>query len=166
MKALIKYLRDRARGFFTGTTDFYLGSSKGSNQKSTIVGIFDNAHDLDRALERLARAGFEDTVYDEAIVGEEPANLGTLVFAPGQATPVAWSNIGPTPSLRKPEVQTVVRAFKAHLADYQVPAEVIEAYTTTFSHKGEFVLVRADARAGQAVEILRESGATRVTRHE
>jgi hypothetical protein len=38
--------------------------------ESVIVGIFDNAQDLERAGERLAAAGFEDTVYDEAIVAE------------------------------------------------------------------------------------------------
>ena len=36
---------------------------------TTTVGIFDNARDLDKAVERLARAGFEDTVYDEASYG-------------------------------------------------------------------------------------------------
>ena len=43
---------------------------------TTIVGIFDNARDLDKAVERLTRAGFEDTVYDEAIVAEETSNVG------------------------------------------------------------------------------------------
>ena len=38
--------------------------------------------DLDKAIERLARAGFQDTVYDEAIVGEEPSGGGPVVFAP------------------------------------------------------------------------------------
>jgi hypothetical protein len=50
----------------------------------TVVGIFDNARDLDKAIERLARAGFQDTVYDEAIVGGEPGGSGPAVFAPGQ----------------------------------------------------------------------------------
>ena len=39
-----------------------------SRTMTTIVGIFDNARDLDKAIERLARAAFQDTVYDEAIV--------------------------------------------------------------------------------------------------
>jgi fructose-1,6-bisphosphatase/inositol monophosphatase family enzyme len=41
----------------------------------TIVGIFDNDRDLDKAVERLARARFEHTVYNEAIVGEEAINV-------------------------------------------------------------------------------------------
>jgi hypothetical protein len=38
---------------------------------------------------RLARAGFEDIVYNEAIVGEEAINVATRVFAPGTAPAVA-----------------------------------------------------------------------------
>ena len=56
---------------------------------TTIIGIFDNAVDLDKAVERLARAGFEDIVYNEAIVGEEAINVATRVFAPGTAPAVA-----------------------------------------------------------------------------
>jgi fructose-1,6-bisphosphatase/inositol monophosphatase family enzyme len=48
---------------------------------TTIVGIFDNTRDVDKAVERLARAGFEEAVYDEAIVSEEGGNVGP-VFAP------------------------------------------------------------------------------------
>jgi fructose-1,6-bisphosphatase/inositol monophosphatase family enzyme len=51
---------------------------------TTIVGIFDNARDLDKAVERLARAGFEETVYDEAIVAEEAGSMGPAL-APGSA---------------------------------------------------------------------------------
>ena len=38
--------------------------------------------------------------------------------------------------------EPAVRAFKAHLADYHLPDEVIEGYATTFHHDGKFVLVR------------------------
>ena len=38
--------------------------------------------------------------------------------------------------------EPAVRAFKAHLADYHLPNEVIEGYATTFYHDGKFVLVR------------------------
>ena len=47
-----------------------------ANLETVIVGIFDNAQDLDRADERLAAAGFEGTVYDEAVVADEPGNAG------------------------------------------------------------------------------------------
>jgi hypothetical protein len=133
---------------------------------TTIVGIFDNARDLDKAVERLARAGFEDTVYDEAVVAEEPSNAGLVVFAPGYAPAMVWGSAEPT---LKPKLDrhAIVQTFKAHLADYHLPNEMIEAYATMFFHNGEFVLVTTDnERADQVIEILRECGATRVTRHD
>jgi len=132
---------------------------------TTIIGIFDNARDLDKAVERLARAGFEDTVYDEAIVAEE-ANGGPVVFAPGYAPVMVWGSA--EPAVRpKPDRHAIVRAFKAHLADYQLPDDAIEAYATTFHHSGEFVLVKTDAeRAEHVVRILRDCGAARANRHD
>lgn len=70
-------------------------------------------------------------------------------------------------SPRKPDLDTVVRAFKAHLAHYHLPKQVIKAYATTFYHNGEFILVRSQPeRAEQAMDILRDCGATRVNRHD
>ena len=45
---------------------------------TTIVGIFDSTRDMDQAVERLAEAGFEDTVYDDAIVALEAVNVGPV----------------------------------------------------------------------------------------
>jgi hypothetical protein len=136
----------------------------------TVVGIFDNARDLDKAIERLARAGFQDTVYDEAIVGGEPGGSGPAVFAPGYGPPVAWGrSAGPEwrPGPGQHAQHAIVKAFRARLADYDVSAEVIQAYAVTFVHNGEFILVKTDGeRAEQAMEILRECGATRVNRHD
>jgi hypothetical protein len=42
---------------------------------TTIVAIFDNTRDLDEAVERLAEAGIEETVFDEVIVAEEAGML-------------------------------------------------------------------------------------------
>jgi hypothetical protein len=132
---------------------------------TTVVAIFDNARDVDQAVMRLARAGFNDTVYDEGIIAGEGRSLG-LVFAPGSAPAVVWGT--PESSVhRKPHHHAIVRAFKAHLADYRLPEEVIEAYATTFSHSGEFLLVKTESkRAETAIEILRGCGATRVARHD
>ncbi len=133
---------------------------------TTTVGIFDTARDLEKAVERLARAGFEDTVYDEGIVGGEAVNVGPTVFAPGYAPAVVWGDAG-SASPPKADHDTVVRAFKAHLADYHLPKEVIKAYATTFFHSGEFILVKTRAeQADQVVTILRDCGATRVNRHD
>ena len=49
---------------------------------TTMVAIFDNASDVDQAVTRLGRAGFEDTVFDEGIIAGEAHSLG-LVFALG-----------------------------------------------------------------------------------
>jgi hypothetical protein len=48
---------------------------------TTTVGIFDNMRDLERAVEQLANAGIEDTVYDEAILAQETGP------APSASTP-------------------------------------------------------------------------------
>jgi hypothetical protein len=126
---------------------------------TTIVGIFDNARDLDEAIERLAGAGFEDTVYDEAIVGGEPGNIGSgLAAAPGV---IVEPFVPP-----KLDRQAIVRAFKAHLARYALPDNVIESYATTFYHSGKFVLVRTDTeRAKQVKEILWSCRASQVNQH-
>ena len=131
---------------------------------TTIVGIFDNARDLDKAVERLARAGFEDTVYDEAIVSEELGSIGGI-FAPGSGPAVYW---GETERDMKPKLDrhANARAFRAHLADYHLPKDVIEGYVTNFDHDGEFVLVKTSPdRADQALEIMRTCGASRANRH-
>ena len=132
----------------------------------TIVGIFDNDRDLDKAVERLARAGFEYAVYNEAILGEAAINVGPPVFASGVGPAVVWGSAeSALPS--RPDHETIVRAFKAQLAHCKLPNEEIEAYATTFSHNGEFVLANTDAeRAEQIVAILRECGARQVDRHD
>jgi len=78
---------------------------------TTIIGIFDNARDLDKAVGRLARAGFEDTVYDEAIVAGEALNVGPPVFASGSAPAVVWGSAEPALP-PKPGHQAIARAFK------------------------------------------------------
>jgi PAS domain S-box-containing protein len=133
---------------------------------TTIVGIFDNERYLDKSVGRLAHAGFQYTVYDEAIVAGEPGNFGPVVFSSGYGPAVAWGSAArglPT----KPGRHRVVRAFKAHLASFHLPNNVIEAYATMFSQNGEFVLVRTDAvRAEQVMEILRECGARQADLHD
>jgi PAS domain S-box-containing protein len=48
-----------------------------------------------------------------------------------------------------------------------LPNKVIEAYATTFSENGRFVLVKTDTvRAEQVMEILRECGARQVNCHD
>lgn len=109
--------------------------------RSVTIGIFDNVQDLERAIERLAAAGFEETLYDEAIVALDAGNIAPVgpvpmgpVLAPGVVPPVSGSI--------EPDLPAIVRAFKSHLADYHLPDQVIEDYATTFYHEGKVVLVR------------------------
>ena len=134
--------------------------------RSITVGIFDNAHDLEQAVAQLAGAGFDGTaVYDEAIVAKEPRNVAPVghVIAPGVVAVEAAGSV--ERDVR--DVPNIVRAFKSHLADYDLPDQVIEGYTTTFYHGGKFVLVRTHPqRDEQAVKILRQCGASRVNRYD
>jgi hypothetical protein len=128
---------------------------------SVTIAIFDNVQDLERAVERLAAAGFEDTLYNEAIValGGDLAPVGPntiQVLAPGVATEASDSV--------EPDLPTIIRAFKLHLADYQLPDQVIEDYAMAFYHEGKVVLVRTRDEA--VVRILRECGASQVNRFD
>ena len=115
---------------------------------------------------QLAGAGFDGTaVYDEAIVAQEPGNVAPVgpVLAPGVVPAEVADNV--ERDVR--DVPNIVRAFKSHLADYDLPDQVIEAYTATFHHGGKFVLVRTHPqRDEQAVKILRQCGASRVNRYD
>jgi hypothetical protein len=143
--------------------EFLLPRKKKVKIQPVIVGIFDNAQDLDRAVERLAAAGFEDTIYDEAIV-EEPCKIDPIPVGPVLAVGAVAAKDSTSVELDLP---STIRAFKSRLADYRLPARVIEAYATTFYHNGRFILVRTDReRAEQAMEILRECHASRMNRHD
>jgi hypothetical protein len=148
------------RGYF----EPYKATFARQNSMTTIIGIFDNARDLDKAVNKLARAGFDETVYDESIVAEDAPKGDPIAFALGHTPATFWDNAKPVlPS--KPDRSAVVRAFKAHLADYNLPDDVIEGYAITLHHS-EFVVVKTEAsRADQAGTIMRESGAIRTDRH-
>ena len=131
--------------------------------ESVIVGIFDNAQDLERADKGLAAAGFEGTVYDEAIVAEESCEV-----SPISVGPVLAPGMVPTDDLGGIESNLpAIRAFKSHLADYHLPDDVIAAYATAFSHKGRFILVRTEPEcAKHVITILRECRASGVNQHD
>jgi hypothetical protein len=131
---------------------------------TTIIGIFDSARDLDKAVDKLARAGFDETVYDESIVAEDAPKGDPIAFALGHTPATFWGSVKPVTSY-KPDRSAVLRAFKAHLADYNLPDDVIEGYAITLHHS-EFVLVKTEAsRADQVGAIMRECGAIRTDRH-
>jgi hypothetical protein len=75
---------------------------------TTIVGIFDDAWNVEKAIERLAVAGFEDTIYDEAIVAEQPGSAGAIPFrAPGSAPEKVLGSDAPN-LLSKPDRNALV----------------------------------------------------------
>src|ERR1700704_1635342 len=132
---------------------------------TTIVGIFDSAENLEEVAKRLAAAELDATILDEAILAQEPrsADPAGAVLVAG-AVPEGGAG-KEEPNLRpRRDKHSILRDFKARLTqDYHLSDEVIEAYATTLAHSGKFVLVRANEKnAEEAMEILRESGATRV----
>ena len=138
-----------------------------ANLETVIVGIFDNAQDLDRADERLAAAGFEGTICDAAAVADERGNAGPAgpvpvgpLLAPGVIQAEDSGGVEPDLSVTTP-------AFRSRLSDCHLPDDVIDAYATTFHHKGKFVLVRTEPECAKHVlEILRDCHASRVNRHD
>jgi hypothetical protein len=140
---------------------------KNSAKDSVIVGVFDNGQDLDRAVERLAAAGFEGTVYDKTIVAEQLGKAGPVgpvpvgaVLAPGVVPAEGLDSV-------QSDLPPIISAFKSHLADWHLPDDVVEAYATAFYHEGKFVLVRTEPECAKHImEILRECAASRVNRHD
>jgi hypothetical protein len=133
--------------------------------RSVTVGIFDNTQDAERAVERLAISGFEDTVYEDAtqeVAGAAqigPVPVGA-VLAPGVASTEASDRI-------EPDELNPGTAFRSRLAEYQLPHQVVEGYATTFDHGGKFLLVRTQPqRDEEVVRILRKFGASRVNRYD
>lgn len=131
--------------------------------ESVIVGIFENAQDLDQADKELAAAGFEGHVYDEDVVADQsrevsPVSVGA-VLAPA---------VAPTENLVGVESGLpAMQAFRSQLADYRLPDELIDAYVGAFSHHGRFIVVQAEPEcAKHIIKILEECRASRVNQHD
>lgn len=119
------------------------------------------------AIEQLAAAGFEDTVFDEAIVTEQP---GVPVLSRFGRRALLRKTIlcenGPN-LIPKPDRRTMVDAFKAQLEHYNLSHDVINGHATALIHDGKFILVKTDPeRADQAMTIPRNCNATRIVRHD
>src|SRR5882724_4052275 len=100
---------------------------------TTIVGIFDDTGDMDRVAERLADSGIDASIYDDTLVTEEPGSIDPAVptLAPGAVPTVVLGAEEPN-LLSARDRDTVVRAFKRRLSDYDLSDDEIEAYATTF----------------------------------
>jgi len=127
-----------------------------------VVGIFDDDRNLDRAVERLAAEGFEDTVFDEATVSEGPANSG-----PTPVGPVLVAGAVPVQAVGKRDLSRATRSFRSRLADYDLPETEVETYAREFERSAKFILVTPDPeRMTRAMEVLRECQASRINKHE
>ncbi len=137
----------------------------------TIVGIFDaNAlEQVEEAAKQLAAAELDAVIIDESILEQEPGSLDPAIPALAPAATVEAVTGREEPNLLpKRDKQRVIRAFRERLAeDYHLSDEVTEAYATTLSHGGRFVMVRADAKDSErAMQLLRDSSASRVIQHD
>jgi hypothetical protein len=131
--------------------------------ESVIVGIFDDSQDLDRADKRLAAAGFEGAVYDEAVGADESCEVTPVVVGPVLAPTVAPTDGSGGRESDLPGLD----AFRSHLAGYRLPDDVIEAYATAYAHQGRFLVVRTEPEAAKyVVAILQECRASRVDQHD
>jgi hypothetical protein len=135
---------------------------------TTIAASFDDTQKMDEAVDQLAAAGFETTVYDEAAAAAAEGTVNEIrpVFPPGSPPTVGTiSNVVRVSGQTDP--RTRLNDFKTALERFDLSAEVIEAYGRTFAQDGKFVLLRTDReRAEQAMSILRSRGASVVDRHD
>jgi hypothetical protein len=136
---------------------------------TTIVGIFEASERVDEAIRRLAAAELESEVLDETSLEQEPGSIDPAGPALVRGAAAAAEAGSDKPNLLpRRDKHSIARAFKERLAkDYHLSDEISDAYATTFSHSGKFVLTRADDKnAERAMQMLRDSGATRVDRHD
>ena len=131
--------------------------------ESVIVGVFDDSQDLEEADKRLAAAGFEGAVYGAAFGAEESCEV-----APVAVGPVLAPGFVPPDGSEEPESGlSEIDAFRSHLADCHLRDEVIEAYATSYSHQGRFLVVRTEPECAKyIVPILQECHASRVDQHD
>jgi hypothetical protein len=156
--------------------------------RSTIVGVFANRRDAERAVDELERLGFRDDQIgflsrdgdrdhdgDDAGTGERAAKgaalgvgVGGLI---GALMAMAIPGIGPAvaggilaTALTGAAVGGVTGSIAAALIRLDVPEEEASYYDSEFQAGRTLVTVRADARNMEAQEVLRRHGATDIER--
>ena len=134
---------------------------------TTIIGVFDNARDLDIAVTKLAEADFNDTIFDDGIMADEAGGGLPAIYAPHMGQAATWNVGEPERKPRKPSHEAVVQAFKQHLEKHHLSDDIIQGYAVTFNHDGKFAIVKTNPqKADSAMKIMRECGASRVNRHD
>ena len=134
-----------------------------AKMESVIVGVFDDSQDLEEADKRLAAAGFEGAVYGAAFGAEESCEVAPVAVGPL----LAPGFVPPDGSEERESGLSEIDAFRSHLADCHLRDEVIEAYATSYSHQGRFLVVRTEPECAKyIVPILQECHASRVDQHD
>jgi hypothetical protein len=143
--------------------DSLLAMKDPTKVESVIVGVFDNAQDLEEADKRLAAEGFEGAVYDEAVGADESCEV-----TPVAVGPVLAPSVAPTDGSGGPESDLPgIDVFRSHLADCHLSDDVIEAYATAYVHQGRFLVVRTEPEcAKHVIAILKDCHAARVNQHD
>ncbi len=132
--------------------------------KTTIVSLFDDSRDLERAVNELNAGGFKERVFDAANVAQEVGHGTSSIFTPA-AGPVP-GGAGLAHGYADDSGEALARAFRDHLSDLHLPGDEIDSLVSSFRHGAMFVVVTTDpSRADAAIEILRNSNASRVERH-
>jgi hypothetical protein len=133
--------------------------------KTTIIALFDDSTDLERAVDKLNEQGFRDRVFDRSILARE---VGAGV------SPVHTLSAGPIPGSagiagslpQQGDSSAVISAFQDHLAGLKLSQVQIDAYVNHLNHDSKFVIVQVPAaQAPETIRILRGANASQVNQH-
>ena len=133
--------------------------------KTTIISLFDDSLAMEKAINKLNEAGFQERVFDPATIAQEVGHGVSPTFTPGAGpTP---GGVGLAHSYPENSRDEIVRTFRNHLSDLHLSNDQIEGYVTNFAHGAKFVIVRTDKkRATEAMDILQAANASQVNRHD
>ena len=134
---------------------------------TTIIGIYDDSLNLEKAIEQLTRKGFQEEVIDPGVLTQQadhkaPPSPG-IAPAPGVMAGNPTARLPKDSAAAMQEADRILRnrLDKLHLSDKE-----IDHYTTVFNHDGKFLIVESDTeRAPEAVDIMRSNGASQVYKH-
>ena len=134
---------------------------------TTIIGIYDDSLKLEKTIEQLTSKEFKEEVIDPNNLiqkSEHPAPLGPGISPiPGVTAGNPTAAIPKNTAAAQQEADRILRdrLDRLHLSDKQ-----IDHYTSIFNHEGKLLVVESDSeRASEAVDIMRNNGASQVYEH-
>ena len=134
---------------------------------TTVIGIYDDSLNLEKAIEQLISKGFKEEVIDPDILIQKSDHPAT----PGPGVAPAPGVMAGNPSATLPKENTAARqeagrVFRSRLDELHLSHKEIDHYTTVFNHDGKFLIVESDSeRTSEAVDIMRNNGASQVYEH-